>query len=63
MKNNEKDKHFPQVVGVAYFVSPLYDGLVAYLEKQTYPALANHKSFHGKRIFFKIYEALARCTY
>jgi len=29
-------------VGVAYFVSPLYDGLVAYLEKQTYPALANH---------------------
>ena len=63
MKINEKDKQFSRVVGVAYFVSALYDGLVAYLEKQTYPALANHSSPHGKRIFSKIYEALARCTY
>lgn len=63
MKIHENNKQFSQVVGVAYFVSPLYDGLVAYLAKQTYPALANHSSGHGKRIFSKIYEALARCTY
>jgi hypothetical protein len=55
-------KQLPQVVGVAYFVSALYDGLVVF-KKRTYPALANHGPRHGKRIFSKNLEALRRRTH
>ncbi|ERK43300.1 hypothetical protein HMPREF0495_01575 [Levilactobacillus brevis ATCC 14869 = DSM 20054] len=56
-----KTKQLPRELGVAYFLSALYDGLVVFFE--TNPVLANHRSRHGKRIFSKSPEALKRRTH
>ncbi len=59
LKTKVKMKQLPRVLGVAYFVSALYDGLVVF-KKRNYPVLANHHPHQGKRIFSKYFEALGR---
>jgi len=57
LKTKMKMKQLPRVLGVAYFVSALYDGLVVFMIR-SYLAIANHSPHNGKRIFSKNPEAL-----